>query len=130
MGFAFTRFDIANCMRPYHCLVTQEQCKEGEKALDEQNEEMMSLVMERYHDMTRTMEEEKKAKLEQLYDQIVAFQENTDSAKEAMETTTKEMEETDDLAFLLVSVALLKLSRKRFSLNAHRFFFFFYVLQG
>lgn len=82
----------------------------------------MTLVMERYHDMTRTMEEEKKAKLEQLYDQIVAFQENTDSAKEAMETTTKEMEETDDLAFLLVSVALLKLSQRFFS-KCTSFFF-------
>lgn len=87
----------------------KEQCKDGEKALDEQNEEMMKLVMERYNEMSQTMEEEKKARLEQLYDQIVSFQENTDSAKETMETATKEMEETDELAFLSVSVALLKL---------------------
>ncbi|MCI4392610.1 hypothetical protein PGIGA_G00147870 [Pangasianodon gigas] len=78
----------------------EEQCKDGEKALDEQNEEMMKLVMERYNEMSQTMEEEKKAKLEQLYDQIVSFQENTDAAKETMEMTTKEMEETDELAFL------------------------------
>lgn len=84
--------------------VIQEQCKDGEKALDEQNEEMMKLVMERYNEMSQTMEEEKKARLEQLYDQIVSFQENTDSAKETMETATKEMEEADELAFLSVSV--------------------------
>ncbi|TSM85992.1 Poly(A) RNA polymerase GLD2 [Bagarius yarrelli] len=80
----------------------EEQCKNNEKALDEQNEEMMKLVMERYNEMSQTMEEEKKAKLEQLYDQIVSFQEKTDSAKETMEATSKDMEETDDLAFLTI----------------------------
>ncbi|XP_060763847.1 cardiomyopathy-associated protein 5 [Neoarius graeffei] len=78
----------------------EEQCKDSEKALDEQNEKMMTLVMERYNEMSQTMEEEKKAKLEQLYDQIVSFQENSDSAKETMEMATKEMEETNELAFL------------------------------
>lgn len=66
----------------------------------------MKLVMERYNEMSRAMEEEKKAKLEQLYDQIVSFQESTDSAKETMETMTKEIEEAEELAFLLVSVTL------------------------
>lgn len=84
---------------------TQDQCKDGEKTLDQQNEEMMKLVMERYNEMSQTMEEEKKAKLEQLYDQILSFQKDIDSAKEMMETTTKEVEETDELAFLSVSVA-------------------------
>ncbi|KAI5088240.1 cardiomyopathy associated 5 [Silurus meridionalis] len=79
----------------------EDKCKDGEKVLDEQNEETLKLVMERYNEMSLSMEEEKKAKLEQLYDQIVSFQENNDSAKEAMEMTTKEMEETDELAFLL-----------------------------
>ncbi|KAM9446079.1 cardiomyopathy-associated protein 5 [Clarias gariepinus] len=78
----------------------EEQCKDSEKALDEQNEEVLKLVMERYNEMSQTMEEEKKSKLEQLYDQIVSFQENTDSAKETMETTAKEIEETDELVFL------------------------------
>ncbi|KAK3514639.1 hypothetical protein QTP70_021552 [Hemibagrus guttatus] len=79
---------------------TQDQCKDGEKALDQQNEEMMKLVMEQYNEMSQTMEEQKKAKLEQLYDQIVSFQKNVDSAKEMMEMTTKEVEETDELVFL------------------------------
>lgn len=89
--------------------ITQEQCEDGEKALDEQNKEMMKLVMERYNEMSQAMDEEKKTKLEQLYDQIVSFQKSIDSAKETMEVTTKEKEETDELAFLLVSLALLRL---------------------
>ncbi|GAA6097508.1 cardiomyopathy-associated protein 5 [Tachysurus ichikawai] len=79
----------------------EEQCEDGEKALDEQNKEMMKLVMERYNEMSQAMDEEKKTKLEQLYDQIVSFQKSIDSAKETMEVTTKEKEETDELAFLL-----------------------------
>ncbi|XP_062874378.1 cardiomyopathy-associated protein 5 [Trichomycterus rosablanca] len=79
----------------------EEQCKDCEKAMDEQNEEMLQLVMDRYNEMSLTMEEEKKTKLEQLYDQIVSFQENVDSAKETLENTGKDMEETDDL--MLVS---------------------------
>lgn len=57
-----------------------------------QNEEMMALVMEQYNNMSVSMEEEKKAKLEQLYDQIVSFQESIDSAKASLETTAREAE--------------------------------------
>lgn len=57
-----------------------------------QNEEMMALVMEQYNNMSISMEEEKKAKLEQLYDQIVSFQDSIDSAKATLETTTREAE--------------------------------------
>lgn len=57
-----------------------------------QNEEMMALVMEQYNDMSVAMEEEKKAKLEQIYDQIVSFQESIDSAKTTLETTAREAE--------------------------------------
>ncbi|KAM3838334.1 cardiomyopathy-associated protein 5 [Diretmus argenteus] len=57
-----------------------------------QNEEMMALVMEQYNNMSLSMEEEKKVKLEQLYDQIVSFQESIDSAKGALETTAREAE--------------------------------------
>lgn len=57
-----------------------------------QNEEMMTQVMELYNQMSITMEEEKKAKLEQLYDKIVSFQENIDSAKSTLETTAREAE--------------------------------------
>lgn len=65
---------------------------EKEATLQAQNEEMMALVMEQYNNMSISMEEEKKAKLEQLYDQIVSFQENIDSAKATLETTAREAE--------------------------------------
>ncbi|KAM3611212.1 uncharacterized protein V6R79_014971 [Siganus canaliculatus] len=70
----------------------EDQCVEAEAAMQAQNEEMMALVMEQYNTMSISMEEEKKAKLEQLYDQIVSFQENIDSAKVILETTTREAE--------------------------------------
>ncbi|KAL6465409.1 hypothetical protein MHYP_G00255420 [Metynnis hypsauchen] len=78
----------------------EELCKDSEKAMDEQNEEVLKLVLDQYNEMSQTMEDEKKVKLEQLYDQIVSFQANIDSAKETMEKTTKELEETDELAFV------------------------------
>lgn len=65
---------------------------EKEASLQAQNEEMMAVVMEQYNHMSVSLEEEKKAKLEQLYDQIVSFQENIDSAKATLETTTREAE--------------------------------------
>nr|XP_015828025.2 cardiomyopathy-associated protein 5 [Nothobranchius furzeri] len=72
----------------------EDQFKEQEEAIRVQNEEMMAQVMEQYNQMSITMEEEKKAKLEQLYDKIVSFQENIDSAKTTLETTARE-DETD-----------------------------------
>lgn len=68
----------------------QDQCVESEAAMRVQNEEMMAMVMEQYNNMSISMEEEKKAKLEQLYDQIVSFQESIDSAKATLETTDRE----------------------------------------
>ncbi|XP_070819954.1 cardiomyopathy-associated protein 5 [Chaetodon trifascialis] len=70
----------------------EDQCVETEAAMQAQNEEMMALVMEQYNSMSVSMEEEKKAKLEQLYDQIVSFQESIDSAKATLETTAREAE--------------------------------------
>lgn len=70
----------------------QDQCVECEAAMQAQNDEMMALVMEQYNTMSISMEEEKKAKLEQLYDQIVSFQESIDSAKSTLETTDREAE--------------------------------------
>ena len=70
----------------------QDQCAEIEDTMQGQNEEMMALVMEQYNSMSLSMEEEKKAKLEQLYDQIVSSQENIDSAKGILETTVREAE--------------------------------------
>lgn len=71
-----------------------------------QNEEMMTQVMEQYNNMSVSMEEEKKTKLEQLYDQIVSFQESIDSAKATLETTTREAE-TDARVSLAVVLYLV-----------------------
>uniref|UniRef100_A0A3B3BFW0 Cardiomyopathy associated 5 n=1 Tax=Oryzias melastigma TaxID=30732 RepID=A0A3B3BFW0_ORYME len=71
---------------------------ENEEAMQAQNEEMKALVMEQYNGMSVSMEEEKKAKLEQLYDKIVSFQENIDSAKSTLEITAREAE-TDNLLY-------------------------------
>ncbi|XP_076127443.1 cardiomyopathy-associated protein 5 [Alosa pseudoharengus] len=81
----------------------EEQCKMNEEAMDEQNEEMLRLVMDQYNEMSHTMEEEKKAKLEKLYDQIVSFQESIDIAKETLEKNSKEEEEEEEDSFTLVS---------------------------
>lgn len=70
----------------------QDHCVETEAVMQAQNEEMMALVMEQYNNMSISMEEEKKAKLEQLYDQIVSFQDSIDSAKATLETTAREAE--------------------------------------
>ncbi|XP_029915141.1 cardiomyopathy-associated protein 5 [Myripristis murdjan] len=70
----------------------EDQCAEREEAMQAQNEEMMAKVMDQYNSMSLSMEEEKKAKLEQLYDQIVSFQESIDSAKGTLETTAREAE--------------------------------------
>ncbi|XP_016383427.1 cardiomyopathy-associated protein 5-like [Sinocyclocheilus rhinocerous] len=78
----------------------EENFNDCEKIIKEHNEEVVKLLMDQYNEMSQAMEEEKKAKLEQLYDQIVSFQENIDKAKETMEMTAKEEEETDPLKFL------------------------------
>lgn len=65
---------------------------ENEEAMQAQNEEMKALVMEQYNGMSVSIEEEKKTKLEQLYDKIVSFQENIDSAKSTLEITAREAE--------------------------------------
>uniref|UniRef100_A0A3P8NL69 Cardiomyopathy associated 5 n=1 Tax=Astatotilapia calliptera TaxID=8154 RepID=A0A3P8NL69_ASTCA len=64
----------------------------NEAAMKAQNKEMMDVVMEQYNNMSVSMEEEKKTKLEQLYDQIVSFQESIDSAKAILETASREAE--------------------------------------
>ncbi|NP_001073454.3 cardiomyopathy-associated protein 5 [Danio rerio] len=78
----------------------EENYNDCEKTIKVHNEEELKLVMDQYNEMSQAMEEQKKARLEQLYDQIVSFQENIDKAKETLETTAKEEEETDPLTFI------------------------------
>ncbi|KAG7489496.1 cardiomyopathy-associated protein 5-like [Solea senegalensis] len=70
----------------------EDQFVESEAVIQAQNEEMMTLVMEQYNNMSVSMEEEKKSKLERLYDQIVSFQESIDTTKTTLETTAREAE--------------------------------------
>ncbi|XP_055776573.1 cardiomyopathy-associated protein 5 [Salvelinus fontinalis] len=70
----------------------EDHCRDSEEVMEAQNEEMMALVMEQYNTMSLSMEEEKKAKLEQLYDQIVSFQESIDQTKVTLDTTAREAE--------------------------------------
>lgn len=86
-------------------LFPKENFNDCERIIKEHNEEVVKLVMDQYNEMSQAMEDEKKAKLEQLYDQIVSFQENIDKAKETMEMTAKEEEETDPLKFLSVRLS-------------------------
>ena len=60
--------------------------------MQEQNEKMLAGVMEQYTSMSLGTEEEKKSKLEQLYDQIVSFQESIDTARATLETTAREVD--------------------------------------
>ncbi|XP_062308064.1 cardiomyopathy-associated protein 5 isoform X3 [Osmerus eperlanus] len=70
----------------------EEQFRTREGAMQEQNETMLAGVMEQYTSMSLGMEEEKKSKLEQLYDQIVSFQESIDTARATLETTAREVD--------------------------------------
>ncbi|XP_063051196.1 cardiomyopathy-associated protein 5 [Engraulis encrasicolus] len=83
--------------------VVEENCKAGEEAMDEQNEEMLKLVMDQYNEMSNAMEDEKKGKLEKLYDQIVSFQESIDDAKDALVTDTRDDDEADPLTYVSIS---------------------------
>uniref|UniRef100_A0A671R589 Cardiomyopathy-associated protein 5-like n=1 Tax=Sinocyclocheilus anshuiensis TaxID=1608454 RepID=A0A671R589_9TELE len=51
----------------------EENFNDGDKIIKVHNEEVVKLLMDQYNEMSQAMEEEKKAKLEQLYDQIVSF---------------------------------------------------------
>ncbi|XP_046871338.1 cardiomyopathy-associated protein 5 isoform X2 [Hypomesus transpacificus] len=70
----------------------EEQFLTREGAMQEQNEKMLAGVMEQYTSMSLGTEEEKKSKLEQLYDQIVSFQESIDTARATLETTAREVD--------------------------------------
>ncbi|XP_051785455.1 cardiomyopathy-associated protein 5 [Erpetoichthys calabaricus] len=78
----------------------EENCTKTEQQLDKQNDEMMKAVLDRYNEMSQNLEDEKKIKLEQLYDQLVTFQESIESAKDILEKAVKESEEPDELTFV------------------------------
>ncbi|XP_063819577.1 cardiomyopathy-associated protein 5 [Pseudophryne corroboree] len=78
----------------------EKNCAEAEKHLVEENEEMVEKVVARHKEKRESFEEVKKMKMDYLYDQMVSFQQNVDSAKESLEKAAKEMDELDSVAFL------------------------------
>ncbi|KAM4707336.1 cardiomyopathy-associated protein 5 [Discoglossus pictus] len=78
----------------------EKNCTEAEKILLEQNEKMIEKVVTQHNAKKESFEEVKKMKMEYLYDQMVSFQQNVDTAKEALERTMKEMDEQDPVVFL------------------------------
>ncbi|NWX19023.1 CMYA5 protein, partial [Aegotheles bennettii] len=85
----------------------EENCKKNAELLEKQNEEMLKKVVAQYDEKSENFEEVKKVKMEYLYEQMVNFQQTVDSAKEALETTIKEMEELDGFIFLNVTMCFL-----------------------
>uniref|UniRef100_H3B3T2 Cardiomyopathy associated 5 n=1 Tax=Latimeria chalumnae TaxID=7897 RepID=H3B3T2_LATCH len=78
----------------------EEHCGKNEQLLEEQNEEMMKTTLTQYNEMSQSLEEVKKMKLEYLYEQMVSFQQGIDSAREILEKSIKDSEETDEVVFL------------------------------
>ncbi|KAG8456529.1 hypothetical protein GDO86_002348 [Hymenochirus boettgeri] len=73
---------------------------QNEKILEGQQEKMNQKVVGQRTDKSHKFEELKKMKMEYLYDQMVSFQQNVDSAREILERAEKEIEEKDPVLFL------------------------------
>ncbi|KAE8636134.1 hypothetical protein XENTR_v10002852 [Xenopus tropicalis] len=73
---------------------------ENEKFLEEENEKMIQKVTAQRTAKRESFEELKKMKMDYLYDQMVSFQQNVDTAREILEKASKETEEQDLILFL------------------------------
>ncbi|XP_040196522.1 cardiomyopathy-associated protein 5 isoform X2 [Rana temporaria] len=78
----------------------EKNCTEGEKSVTEQNEKMIEKVIAQHKEKRESFEEVKKMKMDYLYDQMVSFQQNVDTAKEVLEKAAKDLDELDAIAFL------------------------------
>ncbi|MEE6458494.1 hypothetical protein FKM82_000307 [Ascaphus truei] len=78
----------------------QENCTKSEMLLEDQNEKMIQAVVAQHAAKREGFEEVKKMKMEYLYDQMLSFQLNVDTAKEILERAVKEIEELDPVVFL------------------------------
>lgn len=70
----------------------------------EQNEKMIEKVIAQHKEKRESFQEVKKMKMDYLYDQMVSFQQNVDTAKEVLEKAAKDLDELDAIAFLVVSL--------------------------
>ncbi|XP_075038480.1 cardiomyopathy-associated protein 5 [Mixophyes fleayi] len=78
----------------------EKNCAEAEKCLAEENEKMVEKVVAQHKEKRESFEEIKKMKMDYLYDQMVSFQQNVDTAKEILEKAVKDMDEPDSVVFL------------------------------
>ncbi|XP_063151639.1 cardiomyopathy-associated protein 5 [Candoia aspera] len=101
---------IEGCVSEIEALFNtlEENCKEKEKLLEEQNENVVKMVIDHHDRKTQNFEEAKNKKMEYLYEEMVNFQDYIDTAKETLEVIIKETEEMDDFAFLKSSEEINK----------------------
>nr|XP_033785594.1 cardiomyopathy-associated protein 5 isoform X2 [Geotrypetes seraphini] len=78
----------------------EENCSQIEKLLEEQNEEMIKKVIAQHTEKSQNFEEVKKMKMEYLYEQMVSFQQSIETAKEILEKSDKEVEESNAVTLL------------------------------
>ncbi|KAG8131025.1 hypothetical protein E2320_017662 [Naja naja] len=86
----------------------EDNCKEKEKLLEEQNENVVKMVFGHHERKSQNFDEARNTKMEYLYEQMVNFQDYIDTAKETLEMIIKETEEIDDFAFLKSSEEINK----------------------
>ncbi|XP_013916241.1 PREDICTED: cardiomyopathy-associated protein 5 [Thamnophis sirtalis] len=101
---------IEGCVSEIEALFNtlEDNCKEKEKLLEEQNENVVKMVFGHHERKSQNFEEAKNTKMEYLYEQMVIFQDYIDTAKETLEMIIKETEEIDDFDFLKSSEEINK----------------------
>ncbi|KAM6471150.1 cardiomyopathy-associated protein 5 isoform 3-T3 [Liasis olivaceus] len=101
---------IEGCVSEIEALFNtlEENCKEKEKLLEEQNENVVKMVFGHHDRKAQNFEEAKNTKMEYLYEQMVNFQDYIDTAKETLEMIINETEDIDDFAFLKSSEEINK----------------------
>ncbi|XP_070794937.1 cardiomyopathy-associated protein 5 isoform X2 [Pituophis catenifer annectens] len=101
---------IEGCVSEIEALFNtlEDNCKEKEKLLEEQNENVVQMIFGHHERKSQNFEEAKNTKMEYLYEQMVNFQDYIDTAKETLEMIIKETEEIDDFAFLKSSEEINK----------------------
>ncbi|XP_058025367.1 cardiomyopathy-associated protein 5 isoform X2 [Ahaetulla prasina] len=101
---------IEGCVSEIEALFNtlEDNCKEKEKLLEEQNENLVKMVFGHHERKLQNFEDAKNTKMEYLYEQMINIQDYIDTAKETLEMIIKETEEIDDFALLKSSEEINK----------------------
>uniref|UniRef100_A0A8C5RJV5 Cardiomyopathy-associated protein 5 n=1 Tax=Laticauda laticaudata TaxID=8630 RepID=A0A8C5RJV5_LATLA len=101
---------IEGCVSEIEALFNtlEDNCKEKEKLLEEQNENVVKMVFGHHERKSQNFDKARNTKMEYLYEQMVNFQDYIDTAKETLEMIIKKTEEIDDFAFLKSSEEINK----------------------